>query len=341
MKKAISVIFCLIMIFTMFGCKAKPSSSLISSSVSESDTASTPASSESGSTEPGISETDTSSSDQNPSSVSLPSSIKVPGFTKTNYPRIDGSTANIPLAQLLAKRILGMRDEETENFISFNTTPNSYINLMEKKCDLLLVYEASESTKQQLKNGGANFEYFPIGRDALVFIANQQNPVKSLTNQQLLDIYTGKITNWNQVGGVDAKIEAFQRQESSGSQALMDKLVMKGTKMMNAPTEKRPGEMSGLIDALAEYNNSGNAIGYSVYYYASLMYTKPGLKFIGVNGVMPSNITIKSKEYPYTNDFFAVIRKSEGKNSPARQLAEWLTTLDGKALIEQAGYVAS
>ncbi len=50
-----------------------------------------------------------------------------------------------------------------------------------------------------------------LGRDALVFIVNEENPVQSLTQQQLRDIYAGKITNWKEVGGADAAIVAFQR----------------------------------------------------------------------------------------------------------------------------------
>jgi len=65
------------------------------------------------------------------------------------------------------------------------------------------------------------------------------------------------------------------------------------------------------------------------------------LKFIGVNGVDPSNETIKNKKYPLTNDFYAVIRKNEPENSPARKLAMWLTGENGKKMIEKCGYVSN
>ena len=201
------------------------------------------------------------------------------------------------------------------------------------------VYEGSEGTKEKLDDMGTEFEYHPIGRDALVFIANENNPVQSLTSGQIKDIYTGKITNWSQVGGQDEEIIAFQRNPTSGSQTLMDKLVMQGTPMMEAPSEFTPAEMGSLIDGLAEYNNSGAAIGYSVYYYASLMYSRPGLKFLGADGTPPSNETIASGEYPYINEFFAVVRVDEPADSPARRLANWLRSADGQALVESCGYV--
>ena len=269
-----------------------------------------------------------------------PASSTPPSFTADTFPKLDGSTANIPLAQELAKLCLGLDDLQAEDFVEFNTTPKAYENLANRKCDLLLVYEASDETKAWLDQTGVEFEYTPIGRDALVFIVNENNPVQSLTAEQLVDIYAGRVTNWSEVGGENIDIAAFQRDPTSGSQALMKKLVMKDTPMAEAPAEFTPGEMGGLIDGLAEYNNSSAAIGYSVYYYASLMYTRPGLRFIGVDGTAPSNETIASGEYPFTNEFYAVLRADEPKGSPARELAAWLCSAEGKALIERCGYVA-
>jgi len=262
-----------------------------------------------------------------------------PKFTKESYPTIDGSTANIPMGVELAKRFLGVNDLEAEEMSQFSGTSRAYENLANGGYGLLLVYEAAEETRAKLLEMGADFEYIPIGRDALVFIANEANPVESLTTQQLCDIYAGELTNWKQAGGPDLEIAAFQRNATSGSQTLMEKLVMRGRPMMEAPVEFTPGEMGGLIDGLAEYNNSGAAIGYSVYYYASMMYSKPGLKFLAVDGTMPENASIASGAYPFVNEFYAVLRADEPANSPARQLAEWLQGSEGQALVEACGYV--
>jgi len=260
-------------------------------------------------------------------------------FTAESFPRLDGSTANIPLAQELVMLFLGLDEYQAEDFVEFHTTARAYENLANGETDLLLVYEASDETKEQLEAMGAGFEYVPIGRDALVFIVNENNPVQSLSAQQIVDIYAGHVTNWGEVGGEDIKIAAFQRNPTSGSQALMDQLVMQGTPMMEAPREFTPGAMGGLIDGLAEYDNSSAAIGYSVFYFASTMYTRPGLRFVAVDGIVPSNETIASGEYPFTNDFYAVFRADEPENSAARQLAQWLGSGEGQALVERSGYV--
>ena len=98
--------------------------------------------------------------------------------------------------------------------------------------------------------------------------------------------------------------------------------------------------MSGLVDAIASYDNTRNALGYSVYYYVRNMYQMPGIKLLAVDGVAPTNETIASGKYPYINPFYAVIREDEPKDSPAHQLFDWLTGEEGKKAIGEAGYVA-
>lgn len=262
-----------------------------------------------------------------------------PILTLENYPKMDGSTANLPLMAEVLSRTTGISLEEAEELTGCSMTPQAWLNLANGDSDILLVYEAADETKQELETIGTELDSTPIGNDALVFIVNEDNPVESLTTEQIRDIYMGKITNWKEVGGNDAEIVAFQRDSTSGSQSLFMKLVMKGDKPVEAPTELAPGLMGDLIDRLAEYNNSGNAIGYSVYYYASYMYTQPGLKFIKVDGVMPSDETIADESYPHINPFFAAIRADEPEDSSARILRDWILSDAGTEAIKAAGYI--
>jgi len=262
-------------------------------------------------------------------------------FTTETMPKIDGSTANIPLAELILKRITDMDQDEIDKRINFTTTPNSYMNLGYGSTNLLLVYEADDETKQQLIDYSySEFEYYEIGLDALVFLTNINNPVDSITTQQLQDIYTGKITNWKELGGEDKPIVPFQRIEKSGSQALMRKLVMGNLEMTQAPEELAPGEMGGLMTALADYDNESNSIGYSVYYYAKNMFALPNLKLLAIDGVAPSNATIADASYPFINPFFAVIRKDTAADSNERKLLNWILSDKGKQTIIDSGYVA-
>ena len=200
---------------------------------------------------------------------------------------------------------------------------------------MLVVYEAPDYVKEELKEANAQLEQKPIGRDALVFIVNENNPVKSLTRQQLKDIYAGKITNWKEVGGEDLAIVPFQRGEDSGSQTLFRKLLIQGGELMDPPTELAPAAMGELVDSIAAYNNSSNAIGFSVYYYIDQMYSQPGLRLLAVDGVTPSNDTIASESYPLCNEFYAVLHADAAADSPERQLYDWLDTAAGQDCIQK------
>jgi len=259
--------------------------------------------------------------------------------TEENYPRMDGSTANLPLMAAVLSETTGMELAEAENTVGCTTTPYAWESLARGNCDILLVYEAAEDTKALLDEIGTELEITPIGLDALVFIVNEQNPVQSMTQQQLKDVYTGKITNWQELGGEDLDITAFQRVPTSGSQSLFIKLLMQDTEPMEAPKEFAPAQMGELIEGLAAYNNEGSALGYSVFYYASYMYAKPGLRFLAVDGVAPTDETIADQSYPLLNPFYVAIRADEPEGSPARVLRDWLLTDEGKQVIAEAGYI--
>lgn len=264
------------------------------------------------------------------------------------YPRVDGSTACIPLIAAAQHALTGEDLTDIQTAIEVSTTAYAWQKLAvyydesaaENYPEVLVVYEAPESVRQEIADAGTRLEITPIGRDALVFMVNEQNPVQSLTRQQLVDIYTGKITNWKEVGGEDLPIVPFQRRADSGSQTLFQKLVMGDTQPMEAPTELAPGAMAGLVDALAGYNNEGSALGFSVYYYIDQMYQKPGLRLLAVEGVLPSNDTIADESYPFCNEFFAVIRADEEPVSPARLVYDWLCGPEGAQCVQDNGYVA-
>ena len=260
-------------------------------------------------------------------------------LTLEEFPRMDGSTANLPLMAAVLSAVTGMDAAEAESTVGCSTTPGAWINLAYGNTDILLVYEAAEDTKADLEQIGTELEITPIGLDALVFIVNEQNPVQSVTQEQLRQIYTGQITNWAELGGEDLDITAFQRDATSGSQSLFRKLLMPDQEPMEAPTEFMPSAMGELIEGLASYNNEGSALGYSVFYYASYMYAKPGLRFLAVDGVSPSDETIADQTYPLLNPFYVAIRADEPADSPARLLRDWLLTEEGVQVLAEAGYI--
>ncbi len=268
----------------------------------------------------------------------------LPELTPETYPLVDGSTATLPISYALYRICTGAGEEEAEQAITHTKTDYAFYGLssdMEEEyaTRLVIAYEPSAEIREYLDEYAGALDFMPIGKDALVFLANTGNPVENLSEDQLIDIYTGKIRNWSELGGSNLEILAFQRSANSGSQTLMENLVLKGTEPMPAPSYMVPSEMGELIEKVSGYSNEENALGYSVYFYARNMYSMPNLRFMAVNGVEPDNKTIQSGEYPYTNDFYAVIREEEPEDSPARQIAEWLVSEPGQELIAALGYV--
>jgi ABC-type phosphate transport system substrate-binding protein len=261
-----------------------------------------------------------------------------PTINADNYPKVDGSTATLPLSQALYAQITGTDMEEAAKVIRHTKTTNAYFALMEKKADLLIVGEANEAIDSNAKERGVELLSKPIALDAFVFLVNGQNPVQSLTIEQIVDIYSGKITNWKELGGEDQPIAAFQRNENAGSQTLMKELVMNGVPLMDAP-KMVLYLMSETLEKIASYNNTANALGYSVYYYAGLMKQTPGLRFMALEDCEPSTETIQNGTYPLIAPYYAVIRSDEPEDSPARILFNFMTSKEGQELVEELGYV--
>ena len=255
------------------------------------------------------------------------------------YPVVDGSTANMPMMAQIRASYLGESLTEAENNVDVSTTDYAWRNLVNKKVDLLLVYEPSAETKKLIDESGVKLKITPVGVDALVFIVNEKNKIKNLTTNQIQDIYSGKIANWKELGGDDQVIEAYQRVLNSGSQTLFLNLVMKDVKPVDPPVKYRVEGMDGLIEALASYNDAGNALGYSVYYYAKKMYAVPGLELISVDGVMPSDDTIGDGKYPFLNQYYLVIREDTPEDSETMKLYNYILSDKGKDDIRKAGYI--
>ena len=261
-------------------------------------------------------------------------------FTRDNMPRLDGSTSTVPLALAVCAEVLGESREEVQDLVHFNKTTTAYFNLLEGNADMLIVGEANDDVMARKKELNFEWEKQPFATDAFVFVVNEDNPVDSITVEQARDIYSGKITNWKELGGEDRPITALQRNEGAGSQTLMEKLVMQGTPMMEAPTEYIVTTMGQLMEAVKSFDGSPGAIGYSVYYYAEEMKMAQGLKLLKLEGVEPNPETIRSETYPLVNPKYVVIPAGEPKSAPNKVLFDWLLGEEGQTLIAKEGYVS-
>ena len=286
--------------------------------------------------------------------------VNLDNFTVENYPSVDGSTSTHPLQAIIACKILGVEyswmpswfdetyrvwpstDEKTDmaqfirDSIIHNGTHGAYTNLIEGKADVILVARsASADEMDQADSLGITLNTTPVALDAFVFIININNPINSLTEKEIQDIYTGNITHWNEVGGTDAQIHPYQRNPNSGSQELMLSLVMKDLTMMNFPQMI----LMGMMGPIYMITDDRNGLGYTVYFFEQFMAPNDSLKLLAVNGVAPDYNTLRKGEYIYTTEVYAVIREDLNRSSNAYLLYQWLQTVDGQAVVAESGYI--
>lgn len=259
-----------------------------------------------------------------------------PLYTDENYPKVDGSTATAPLAEAFEANFKGKKIDEVN--VEHSKTHKAYEKLINKELDLILVTSPSEDEEKLAEKANVELEVTKVVNEGFVFFLNKNNPVDSLTVEQIQKIYSGEITNWKEVGGNDEEIIAYQRPKNSGSQTGMLDLVMKDKKIKDAPKEDIAMSMSDIIDAVSNYDNKESAIGYSYYYYANTMYLSDEIKLLKVDGVEPNNDTIKNGEYPILTAYYIVNRKDD-ISSEAESLKENMLSTRGQKVAEEAGYV--
>lgn len=249
---------------------------------------------------------------------------------------IDGATALYPLYAAFAEAVYPEDDYDPyRSNVMSNTTPDAYRRLLSGEADLIFCAAPSRSQVADAKADSIEFNMTAIGKEAFVFFVNTENPVSELTVEQIQDIYSGKITNWKDVGGKDEEIKAFQRPKNSGSQTMLEK-IMEDKPLMNPPLNNRVGGMGEIIDRTAQYKNFANAIGYTFLFFATEMIGNNQIKLIKVNGIEANRKTIETGTYPFTGDFYAIT--TDSKNENITGFIDWILSPQGQLLVEKTGY---
>lgn len=279
--------------------------------------------------------------------ITLNSSLKL----TENLPRIDGATAFYPIYASFVHNVYpegiyeswNYESEESklegeESLVVCSKTPNAYQRLIDGKTDLIFVLAPSEKQVEAARKAGVEFEMTPIGKEAFVFFVNSKNPVNELTLDQIRKIYSGEITNWNEVGGKNESIKPFQRPEGSGSQSALLRL-MGDLKLIEPLEEDVLMGMGAIIRQTADYKNYKNAIGYSFRYYSTELVQNNQIKLLTVDGIEPTKQNIQNNTYPINNDFYAITLK--GHDNPNIDLfIDWIVGSQGQQIIDEIGYVS-
>jgi phosphate transport system substrate-binding protein len=224
------------------------------------------------------------------------------------------------------------------NRLKTSQTHGAFMNLIDGNVDIILTHRTlSPDEKRHADEVGVTLLETPVAMDAFVFVVNKDNPVKSLTVEQVQKIYTGEITRWAQVGGSDEEMKVYTRPRNSGSEEVMRELVMKDLEMADFP-ESAIGQMVWVFKEVMDYPAG---ICYTFNNYKELIARKTDevVPKIAVNGIFPDENTVRNRTYPFISEVHVAIRSDVGPHSMAYKLYEWLQTSAAEPLYTESGFV--
>lgn len=169
----------------------------------------------------------------------------------------------------------------------------------------------------------------PVAKDGVAFYVNEKNPLTSLTMDQLRGIYLGDITNWKQVGGPDAAIVLYSRENSSGTYVFVKEVLLKDEDYAST-AQTLPGT-AAVVNAVSK---EVNGIGYGGGAYAK------GVKElkvkVGNEELAPNAENVKSGKYPLARDLFFYTRNKPSGDSKA--FIDFCLSKEGQEIVTKVGY---
>lgn len=169
-----------------------------------------------------------------------------------------------------------------------------------------------------------------VAKDGIAIIVNPNNPVADLSIEQIAQIFTGEITNWSELGGADAEIAVFGREAGSGTRGAFEEIV--GVEDACTYTN----EYSSTGDVIGNVASNPNGIGY-----ASLSAVDDTVKAVAVNGVTPSEDTVKDGSYEIQRPFVMVTKEGTQLSEAAQAFLDFAMSADAAEIIAVAGAVSA
>ena len=236
----------------------------------------------------------------------------------------DGSTS--------MEKVIGALGEyftEENSDITFTYNPtgsgSGITATLEGRCDIGL---SSRALKDSEKEQGLTETV--LAYDGIAIIVHPDNPVNDLTLDELAQIYTGKITNWKELGGEDAEIVVIGREAGRGTRDGFESIT--GTKESCVYRQ----ELTSTGDVITTVSQNPAAIGY-----ASLASVKQTVKALSIDGIIPSEETVKDGSYKVQRPFVLVTKTDVALSEAAQKFFDFATSAEAAEIISAAGAVAA
>ena len=234
----------------------------------------------------------------------------------------DGSTSMEKVIGALSEAFMEANGNVT---VTYNPTGSGtgIQAVQEGRCDIGL---SSRGLKDEEKASG--LKETVLAYDGIAVIVNPANPVEDLTLEQIADIYTGKITNWSELGGADSEIVCIGREGGSGTRSGFEEIVD-----VKDLCQYRQ-ELSSTGDVIATVAQNPGTIGY-----ASLASVKDTVKAVKVGGVVPGEETVKDGTYAIQRPFVLVTKEGVTLGEAAQAFFDYAVSKDANPVVIAAGVV--
>ena len=236
----------------------------------------------------------------------------------------DGSTSMEKVIGALSESYMAVNKDVTVNY---NPTGSGagITAVQEGTCDIGL---SSRALKDEEKAAG--LKETVLAYDGIAIIVHPDNPVSDLSIEQIAQLYTGEITNWKDVGGNDAQVVLIGREAASGTRDGFESIT--GTKDKCQYRQ----ELTSTGDVITAVSQNPDAIGY-----ASLASIKDSVKALNVDGVTPSEASVKDGSYKVQRPFVLVTVEGKALSEAAQSFFDYVTSADAADIIAKAGAVAA
>ena len=236
----------------------------------------------------------------------------------------DGSTSMEKVIGALNESFMAQNGGVTVNY-NPTGSGSGITAVQEGTCDIGL---SSRALKDEEKSAG--LKETVLAYDGIAIIVHPDNPVSDLSVEQIAKLYTGEITNWKDVGGNDAEVVLIGREAASGTRDGFESIT--GTKDKCRYRQ----ELTSTGDVITAVSQNPDAIGY-----ASLASIKDSVKALNVDGVTPSEATVKDGSYKVQRPFVLVTVEGKELTPVAQKFFDYITSPDAAAIIAKAGAVAA
>lgn len=241
---------------------------------------------------------------------------------------LEGSTTVLPIAQKAAETFMN-NNPDADITVRGGGSGVGIASIIAGTCDIADASRAIKDAElQQAASNGRDPKAHVIAMDGIAVIVNPENAMSGMTKKHVMEIFTGKISDWSELGHGSGPIVVVSRDSASGTFEAFGSLALHGMKVRSDALMQASNQAVASMVA-----KTPGAIGY-----VGMGYISDSVKALKIEGVTPSSETVLTGKYPYSRPLF-MYTNGEPKGT-AKDLIEFILSKDGQKIVEEEGFVS-